>query len=85
MIGYDSFFEKPGEVQERFCQVCGAKCDVLRDQLGPTSWAGAMAGKSTPHDHFFCPNSDEEWHEQAIELVQAIEETPSKRIAELMK
>lgn len=85
MKGYDIFFEKLGEVQERYCQVCGTKCKVKRDQLGATSYLGSLAKVKTPHDYFYCPYSDKDWHKQALELILAIEETPSKRIAELMQ
>jgi hypothetical protein len=85
MKGYDTFFEKPGEIQEHNCMVCGSLCSVQRNQLGSISWASAMAHKSTPHDYFYCPHIDEDWHTQAEALVQAIENTPSKRVAELMK
>mgnify|MGYP000942782430 CR=1 FL=1 len=85
MLGYDSFFEKPGVVKERTCLVCGTICSVKRDQLGPTSWGGAMAHKVNLHDFFYCPHMDEDWHEQASELLQSIEDTPSKRLAGLMK
>lgn len=83
--GLDTFFHKPGEIQEQNCLVCGSICLIQRNRVGPTSWASAMAHKSTPHDSFFCPHIDEEWHQHAKKLVFAIENTPSKRIAELMK
>ena len=37
------------------------------------------------HDFFCCPHTNKEWHEQALKIVLAIEETPSKRIAALMQ
>ena len=85
MKGYDTFYETPGTVDRRICQVCGTVCLVRRNQIGPTSWAGAMANAETAHDYFFCPHSKEPWHEQAVALLQAIENTPSKRIAALMQ
>ena len=83
--GYDVFFEKPGDVEERFCRVCGTVCEVERNRLGPTGWVTAMAKKDILHDYFFCRYMNEHWHSQALKLVQAIEETPSKRVAELMR
>jgi len=85
MKGYDAFFERPGEVQVRTCQVCATECLVERDKVGPTSFASAVASRHARHDFFRCPNADESWHEQALRLVRAIEETPSKRVASLMK
>jgi hypothetical protein len=83
--GYDVFFEKPGEVSERICRICGEQCIVKHDQSGPTSWGGAMAHKSTVHDYFYCSHTQEDWHNQVLALVEAIENTPSKRLAGLMK
>jgi len=85
MKGYDVFFEAPGMVDKRSCQVCGAECYVKRDQIGPTSWASAVTKADVPHDHFYCPHSGQPWHEQALALIQAIESTPSKRVAALMQ
>ncbi len=83
--GYDVFFEKPGDVEERFCRVCGTLCKVERNRVGPTGWVAAMAKKDSLHDYFYCRYKNEGWHAQALKLVQAIEETPSKRVAELMR
>lgn len=85
MKGYDVFFESPGAVQEHACLVCGTTCLVERNKVGPTGWVAAAAKKVVEHDYFYCPNKSQPWHEQALELVQAIEETPSKRIAALMQ
>lgn len=85
MKGYDVFYETPGAVAQRTCQVCGAKCRVEHDRLGPTGWAAALGKSNALHDYFYCPNAGQAWHEQALELVQAIESTPSKRIAALMQ
>lgn len=85
MRNYDMFFEKPGEITEKTCLVCGSTCEVKRGQLGPTSWIGAVSHRAVLHDYFYCPHADQVWHQQALELVLAIENTPSKRLAELMK
>lgn len=85
MIGYEAFFEKPGEIQERRCRVCGTVCEAKRDQVGPTGWAEAVGNHSHLHDYFQCPYTGEAWHRQALELVQAIEKTPSERVAALMQ
>jgi hypothetical protein len=85
MKGYDDFFETLGTIDKRFCQVCGTECTVKRDQLGYISWAGEMGKIKVAHDYFYCPNFKQSWHEQALELVLAIEKMPSKRVAELMQ
>lgn len=83
--GIDTFFEPPGTVNHRSCLACGTTCLVKRNQIGPTSWASAMAKAEDHHDYFYCPNSGQDWHDQAISLVQAIEAMPSKRVAALME
>lgn len=85
MKGYDVFFENPGEIQERICQVCYTLCEVKRNQNGPTGWAEAMAKRGHLHDYFYCPNIHKPWHENALKIVLAIDETPSKRVAALMR
>ena len=44
-----------------------------------------MAKRFTHHDEFVCPHTDVAWHEQALQLKISIDESPSKRLAELMK
>ena len=44
-----------------------------------------MANKFTYHDEFVCPHTDEPWHEKALQLAIAIDDTPSKRLADLMR
>ena len=83
--GYTYFIRDPGAEDEIVCRVCGSLCDVRRDVYGPTSWSTAMARTFKRHDAFICPHADEDWHDKALRLVHAIEETPSKRVAELMK
>jgi hypothetical protein len=84
-IGYDFFALDPGTRGEVHCRVCGSKCDVERNVYGPTGWAAAMAKKYRYHDAFKCPHSGKKWHDQALELAQAIEKMPSKRVVELMQ
>ena len=36
MKGFDTFYEEPGKIQERYCQICGSLCEVKRNQTGPT-------------------------------------------------
>jgi len=83
--GVDVFFLEPGTAQEMYCRVCGSKCDVRRDVYGPTSFAMAMGQKKKLHDVFTCPHVEEAWHHQALQLQRAIEEMPSKSVANLMR
>lgn len=83
--GYDMFFAEANSGEDYACKVCGSLCNVARNVHGPTSWASALAQKYTYHDLFVCPHSDEPWHEHAVELAIAIDATPSKQVAALMR
>lgn len=83
--GYDFFQTEPNTVKEIKCKVCGAICNVKRNEYGPTSWITAMANKKQHHDEFTCPNAEKEWHEDALDLLEEIEETKSKRVNKLLK
>lgn len=83
--GIDSFDYNPGEVKEMRCIACGSLCEVDRNVTGPTGFAEAMGKKGHLHDHFYCPNADQDWHDLAVRLVKAMEETPSKRLRSLMQ
>jgi hypothetical protein len=85
MKGYDTFYENPGEVQARTCQVCNTSCEVKRDQFGPTGWAEALGQRGHLHDYFRCLHAGKDWHKKALEILMAMEETPSKRLAALMQ
>lgn len=85
MKGYDQFYEEPNDVAEHTCLVCGTVCEAVRERMGPRGHIEAMSNSSALHDYFYCPHGGKEWHEQARELLQAIEEMPSKRVAALMK
>ncbi len=83
--GYELFMPSPDAVSEMKCKVCGSICDVKRGVYGPTSWAGAMAKKGRLHDLFTCPNSKEEWHIQALNLLQEMEKSFSPSLKEIMQ
>ena len=67
--GINLFITEPGEQKRFYCQVCGSKCKVLRDQYAYTSMLSAMAKKKTRHDEHICPRTDEKWHEKAVGLI----------------
>ena len=79
------FVADPGTEATVLCRVCKSECEVTRDAYGPTSLASAMAKKHSAHDIFACSHVGEPWHEQALRLITAIEESPSARVAELMQ
>ena len=82
--GYDFFITDLGAEEEKFCRVCKTKCEAQRNMYGPTGFAAAMAKDFRFHDMFVCPQAGQDWHDEALRLVLAIEDTPSKRIASLM-
>lgn len=83
--GYDFFIAEPNSGEEKFCRVCNSRCKSTQNVFGPTGFISAMANKFTYHDEFVCPHTDEPWHEKALQLAIAIDETPSKRLADLMR
>ena len=82
---YDFFVAKPNSGETRHCLACGSECGTVRNVFGPTGWAAAMAGHFTNHDEFVCPHTNEPWHHQAVRLAMAIADSPSKRVAEMMR
>ena len=83
--GYEVFTPDAGKVEEMHCRVCNAKCLVERNVYGSRGFAAAMARKKSHFDHFYCPYAEMDWHEQALKIMKAIEEMPSKRVAALMQ
>lgn len=83
--GYDIIYAELGELDEVRCRVCGAVCDERRDVPTAAGLAESMAGSKRRRDVFTCPHAATEWHVLALKLVQEIERTPSKRVAELMR
>ena len=83
--GFDFFISEPNSTDQRSCRVCDSQCRVTRNVFGPTGFISAMARQFRLHDEFVCPHTDEPWHDQALQLAIAIDETPSKRLAKLMR
>jgi hypothetical protein len=44
-----------------------------------------MMGSKTKHDSFSCPHSSEDWHDEALKLVQEYDKTASKRLKKLIQ
>ena len=78
------YIQTPGTVDSMRCEICGAICTVSRDVDTYTCMAAAMSKKSIRADVFTCPHQDTDWHKLAVRLVDAIAETPSRRLAALM-
>lgn len=74
---------KPNTFKEVYCRVCGALNMVKRNQMGPTSWGAAMAGKESFYDEFQCPNAEYPWHKEAVKMQREMEETTSQRVKQL--
>ncbi len=83
--GYELFFTDQDTVDEMRCKVCETVCDVKVGINGPSGFGEAMGRGSHLHDRFDCPHCDEEWHEQALELMQDIEKSPSPTLQNIMK
>lgn len=83
--GYDIIYAEPDTLDEVRCRVCGATCDEKRGVPTASSFAESLSGSNRIRDVFTCPHAATEWHVLALKLVQEIERTPSKRLAELMR
>ena len=75
---------KPGERDELNCPVCGTKCDVKRNCIGPTSFAESVGGLGHLHDRFICPHQDDDWHNYASQLIDQKRDCASQRVRELI-
>jgi hypothetical protein len=76
---------RPGELRRARCYVCGEPCEIRRNVLGPTCFAQAIGKHATLHDAIVCPHSGRRWHNRVYELRCAIEDSPSKRLAAIMR
>jgi hypothetical protein len=75
----------PGAFKHLACPVCGSQCQAERNARVLQGMYAGMAGIARPHDRFVCPNAGQEWHAQAYQLIHAIDDTPSQRVAALMR
>jgi uncharacterized protein YbcC (UPF0753/DUF2309 family) len=83
--GYDFFIGEPNSGETRQCRVCGSACRIVPNVYGSTGFMSTMAKRFAYHDEFVCPHTDNAWHEHALRLAIAIDETPSKSIAKMMR
>ncbi len=82
----DSFYAvPPGSIEEITCRACGTACHVDRDQIGPTGYISAMGKAKTPHDHWYCPYSEHEWHRQLVRMYLESVNTSSPSVAKLIR
>lgn len=80
--GYDYFTPDPGKWKTKRCKACGTQCDIERNHTGKrTRWGPS----DSVFDVFSCPNANIKWHTEVIKILQAIRDTPSPRIAAIMK
>jgi hypothetical protein len=84
-LGYERFYVTPHTVEEMQCRVCGTKCHVKREVHGPHEFVTAATSVHDVWDVFTCPHRGKAWHDKAVDLAVAIDETPSKRVAALMR
>lgn len=78
-ISYD-----PGEKDEVKCLICHSQMNVRRSVSGPTCWAEAVSGRLHFHDHFWCPNDGQHWHEKLKRLKEEIKETISEKVRSIL-
>jgi len=83
--GVDRILRKPNTSNSEQCRICGSDMYVERDKNVYTSYACAMAKKSSCMDAFYCPHSDKEWHDKAGKLIDEIDDTTSPSIKEIIQ
>lgn len=84
-LGYERFYVTAQTVDAMRCRVCGTNCQVRREVHGPHDFVMTASRVHDVWDVFTCPHSGKVWHDKAVELAVAIDETPSKRVAALMR
>lgn len=81
--GWDVITTEPGKHESMTCPVCNQEMNVIRNEKGPTSWAGTMMQTEHLHDTFTCKNAGKKWHKQVRNLREAVINTPSAKLASL--
>lgn len=82
--GWDHFTPDCGKMIQMNCRVCGEIMEVERSTTGHRGSVAAMSGRKSTFDVFFCKNSDEPWHIQALKLKKAAQETPSAKVTAIL-
>lgn len=83
--GWDFFTSDPGTVEVMCCRVCGEKCKVRRNVMGPTGFVESTGGGSHLHDVFTCKFVQEKWHQQVRFLKQEQRATRSPSLWRLLQ
>ena len=83
--GYCIFHTPPGEAENIFCKICGTKCVVEHNIMGPTCIAAAIGHHKVLHDVATCPYFEMNWHDEAYKLLKEFQDTHSKRLKALIK
>ncbi len=84
-VGADCFILSPGKVGGIYCNVCNTNCQAERNVLGIKIKYASGTGLDTTHDKFYCPNSNEGWHIEAVSLYLESQNTVSNRISNIIK
>ena len=74
------------KVESTTCNVCSDKMNVRRNhhQDRVDRWS-AVCNPPPIYDEFTCSNAQTDWHDQAIALMEFIEETPSAELANIVR
>ncbi len=87
--GYDVFLAEPGQGEAVRCRVCGTICQPVRRTTEPVGDASrriaVVAQRPAGPDRLVCPHVGKHWHDQALDLMLAIERMPNPTLAEVMR
>ena len=81
----DCFILSPGTGHEINCNVCNSRCLVQRKVQGIKVKYVSGTGLDDTHDKFYCPKSNEGWHEEAVSLYLESQNTVSTRISNIIR
>ncbi|MCB9000318.1 MAG: hypothetical protein H6540_09700 [Bacteroidales bacterium] len=84
-LGYDLFIEEANSSRKHTCNVCGAATEVNVAVDVARNFVNALRKSLEICDLHKCPHSEKQWHVTALKLIEEIEKTPSKSIAEIMR
>lgn len=84
-VGADCFILSPATGHEINCNVCDSKCLALRNVQAIKVKYLSGTGLDDTHDKFYCPNSNEGWHEKAVRLYLESQNTVSTRISKIIR